>query len=37
MSFHDEKGIVFGYVISGEGVEGDKAKNDLIVNLPPRT
>ena len=30
-------GIVFGHVISLNGIEVDKAKTDLIVNLPPPT
>ena len=28
-------GIVLGHVISHHGIEVDKAKTDLIVNLPP--
>jgi len=30
-------GIVLGYVISHNGIKVDKAKTDLIVNLPPPT
>jgi len=34
--FYDKKkGIVLGPVISKDGIEVDKAKTDLIVNLPP--
>jgi len=32
-----EKGIVLGHIISKDGIEVDKAKIDLIVNLPPPT
>ncbi|RVW24619.1 hypothetical protein CK203_113838 [Vitis vinifera] len=32
-----EKGIVLGHVISRKGIEVDKAKIELIVNLPPPT
>ena len=35
MSFHGKKGIVLGHVISDQGIEVDKAKIDLISNLPP--
>jgi len=36
MPFYDKKkGIVLGHVISKDGIEVDKAKTDLIVNLPP--
>ena len=31
------KGIVLGHVISKDGIEVDKAKTNLIVNLPPPT
>ena len=31
------KGIVLGHVISHDGIEVDKAKIDLIANLPPPT
>ena len=31
------KGIVLGHIISKDGIEVDKAKTDLIVNLPPPT
>ena len=30
-----QKGIILGHVISSEGIEVDKAKIDLISNLPP--
>jgi hypothetical protein len=30
-----KKGIVLGHVISHRGIEVDKAKVDLISNLPP--
>ena len=33
--FMVEKGIVLGHVISRKGIEVDKAKIELIVNLPP--
>jgi len=37
MSFHDEKGVILGHIISNKGIEVDKAKVDLIFNLsPPR-
>ena len=29
-----ERGIVLGYIISSEGIDADKAKVDLIINLP---
>ena len=29
-----KKGIVLGYVISSDGIEVDKAKIDLIANIP---
>jgi len=32
-----KKGIVLGHVISHDGIEVDKAKIDLITNLPPPT
>ena len=32
-----KKGIVLGHIISKDGMEVDKAKTDLIVNLPPPT
>ena len=32
-----KKGIVLGHVVSHDGIEVDKAKNDLIVNLPLST
>ncbi|RVW72582.1 hypothetical protein CK203_060088 [Vitis vinifera] len=32
-----EKGIVLGHVVSRKGIEVDKAKIELIVNLPPPT
>ena len=32
-----KKGIVLGYVISQNGIGIDKAKFDLIANLPPPT
>ena len=32
-----EKGIVLGHIISKDGIEVNKAKTDLIVNLPPPT
>ena len=32
-----KKGIALGHVISKDGIEVDKAKTDLIVNLPPPT
>ena len=35
--FMVKKGIVLGYIISKDGIEVDKAKTDLIVNLPPPT
>ena len=28
-------GIILGHIISGKGIEADKAKVDLISNLPP--
>ena len=34
MSFHGEEGIVLGHVISDKRIEIDKAKIDLIFNLP---
>ena len=37
MSFFGKKGIVLGHVISHDGIEVDKAKFDLIANLPPPT
>jgi len=30
-------GIVLGHVLSRDGIEVDKVKTDLIVNLPPPT
>ena len=33
--FMVRKGIVLGHVISKDEIEVDKAKTDLIVNLPP--
>ena len=33
--FMVKKGIVLGHIISRDGIEVDKAKTDLIVNLPP--
>jgi hypothetical protein len=33
--FMVKKGIVLGHVISQRGIEVDKAKVDLISNLPP--
>ena len=35
--FMVEKGIVLGHVISRKDIEVDKAKIELIVNLPPPT
>ncbi|RVW92962.1 Retrovirus-related Pol polyprotein from transposon 17.6 [Vitis vinifera] len=35
--FMVEKGIVLGHVISRKGIEVDKAKIEIIVNLPPPT
>jgi len=35
--FVAKKGLVLGHIISGDGIEVDKAKTDLIVNLPPPT
>jgi len=35
--FMVKKGIVLGHVISQNGIEVDKAKSDLIANLPPPT
>jgi len=32
-----KKGIVLGHIISIDGIEVDKGKTDLIVNLPPPT
>jgi len=32
-----KKGIVLSHIISKDGIEVDKAKTDLIVNLPPPT
>jgi len=32
-----KKGIVIGHIISRDGIKVDKAKTDLIVNLPPLT
>ena len=32
-----KKGIILGHVISSDGIEVDKAKIDLIANLPPLT
>jgi len=32
-----KKGIVLGHIISRDGIEGDKAKTDLIINLFPCT
>ena len=32
-----KKGIVLGHIISRDGIEVDKAKTDLIINLPPLT
>jgi len=33
--FMVKKGIVIGHIIFRDGIEVDKAKTDLIVNLPP--
>jgi hypothetical protein len=33
--FMVKQGIVLGHVISDQGIEVDKAKVDLISNLPP--
>ena len=33
--FMVQQGIIFGHVISHQGIEVDKAKVDLISNLPP--
>ena len=35
--FMVRKGIVLGHVISKDGIEVNKAKTDLIINLPPPT
>ena len=35
--FRVKKGIVLGYIISKDGIEVDKAKTDLIINLFPPT
>ena len=35
--FMVKKGIVLGHIISQDRIEVDKAKTDLIVNLPPPT
>ncbi|WJZ82828.1 hypothetical protein VitviT2T_002553 [Vitis vinifera] len=35
--FMVEKGIVLGHIISRKGIEVDKAKIEIIVNLPPPT
>jgi len=35
--FMIKKGIVLGHIISQDGIKVDKAKTDLIVNLPPCT
>jgi len=35
--FMVEKGIALDHIISRDGIEVDKAKTDLIVNLPPPT
>jgi len=32
-----KKGIVLGHIIFQDGIEVDKAKTDLIINLPPPT
>ena len=37
MSFYGEKRVVLGHVISKDGIKVDKAKTNLIVNLPPPT
>jgi len=37
MPFVVNKGVILGHVISHDGIEVDKAKIDLIVNLPPPT
>jgi len=37
ISFHGEKGIPLGHVISRDGTEAYKAKVDLTVNLAPPT
>ena len=31
------KGIIFGHIVSKDGIEVDKAKTDLIINLLPPT
>ena len=35
MSLYGEEGIVLGHTNSSDGIEVDKAKIDLIANLPP--
>jgi len=35
--FMVKKGIVLSHIISRDGIEGDKAKTDLIINLFPPT
>ena len=37
VSFHGEKGIVLGHVISERGIEVDKAKIETVEKLPPPT
>ena len=32
-----KKGIGLGHIISQDGIKVDKAKTDLIINLPPPT
>jgi hypothetical protein len=35
--FMVQKGIVLGYIVSNKGIEVDRAKVELIENLPPPT
>jgi len=35
--FMGKKGIALGHIISRDGIKVDKAKTDLIINLPPLT
>ena len=35
--FMDKKGIVLGHIIFRDRIKVDKARTDLIVNLPPPT
>ena len=35
VSFHGEKGIVLGHVISERGIEVDRAKIETVEKLPP--